>query len=409
MKTLILTFKGLLRGPHTIKNVSIFLLVMLALGTVSDASADMVESVMLSRILYFAWLPLSLLFLIFRHGEVIKRWKMWLFFRSKSVKLEGFDERPPKYQGTEVVNSYLERVRFRSRIHAKVWEKKIPDLEMFFLSKIHKIKTLADDIRIIDLYIVKKNLPEFIPWDDSLMVPGRRFAVGEGYEGQVLWDTTAMPHGLVAGATGSGKTALVRCILHQAVQKGFRLAVLDFKGGWDFAGFGGTVISRPEEARDMLAMLLSEIRSRLAEFKKLGVSNLDEYNALGLDHYFPFLLAIDEAAEVFDVKPRDKADKELYTDIDQILRTLARMSRAAGVHILVGIIRPDHNVLDGQIKNNLLFRACGYFSDPAASRIVLDSDKATELPPDVKGRFVIGEEEVQAYFFPVPERREPGQ
>lgn len=87
----------------------------------------------------------------------------------------------------------------------------------------------------------------------------------------------------------------------------------------------------------------------------------------------------------------------------QALRTLTRTSRAAGVHLLLGFIRPSADVLDGQIKNNLLWRACGYFADPAASRIVLDNDKATELPPEIKGRFIIGEEETQAYYLPIPE------
>lgn len=109
---------------------------------------------------------------------------------------------------------------------------------------------------------------------------------------------------------------------------------------------------------------------------------------------------IDEAAEILDVKPKDKAEKELYADINQYLRTLARMSRS-GVHILMGFIRPSSEVLDGQIKNNLLWRVCGYFADPAAARIVLDNDRATELPQEIKGRFIVGEEETQAYYLPI--------
>ena len=60
------------------------------------------------------------------------------------------------------------------------------------------------------------------------------------------------------------------------------------------------------------------------------------------------------------------------------------------------------NVLDGQIKNNLQFRICGYFADSPASRIVLENDKATELPSNIKGRFIVGDEECQAYYLPLP-------
>ena len=147
----------------------------------------------------------------------------------------------------------------------------------------------------------------------------------------------------------------------------------------------------------------------MEKFKEAGVSNITEYNARGWGHFVPWLVVIDEAAELLDVKPKDKAEKEMYAEIDHLLRTLARTSRAAGVHLLLGFIRPSADVLDGQIKNNLLWRACGYFADPAASRIVLDNDKATELPPEVKGRFIIGEEETQAYYLPIPETGPSGE
>lgn len=221
-----------------------------------------------------------------------------------------------------------------------------------------------------------------------------------------------MPHGIVAGATGGGKTALLRCIVHQAIMKKYNVNVMDFKRGGDFAsleqerqkycdlenGYGKFLVSDPRDANNLLSSLIVEVSGRMQRFKESGVSNIYEYNALGKDRINPWLVVIDEAAELLDVKTSDKAAKELYAEINQSLRTLARTSRAAGVHLLLGFIRPDANVLDGQIKNNLLWRVCGYFTDPAASRIVLDNDKATELPPEIKGRFIIGEEEVQTYY-----------
>jgi len=224
-----------------------------------------------------------------------------------------------------------------------------------------------------------------------------------------------MPHGIIAGTSGSGKTNLIRCIVHQAIMKKFNVSVLDFKGGGDYSGVerenakysgfedysSSFIISEPQEARELLLALTIEVKARAAEYKEYCVANIDEFNKLGKGRHIPYFLVIDEAAEIVD-KAKNKDEKELYNDINQYLRTLARTSRAAGVHILMGIIRPDSNVLDGQIKNNLLWRACGYFADSAASRIVLDNDKATEIPPNVKGRFIIGEDETQAYYLPLP-------
>ena len=227
---------------------------------------------------------------------------------------------------------------------------------------------------------------------------------------KIIWDATALPHGLLGGATSSGKINLLRCVIHQAILKRRNVQVFDFKGGGDFVsvereaqkyrdlenGYGPFIISDPEEARQLLLALTVEVEGRSKKFKEAGVTNITEYNARGWDRFVPWLVVMDEAAELLDVKPKDKAEKELYAEIDHLLRKLARTSRAAGVHLLLGFIRPSADVLDGQIKNNLLWRVCGYFADPAASRIVLDNDKATELPPEVKGRFIIGKEETQA-------------
>ena len=73
----------------------------------------------------------------------------------------------------------------------------------------------------------------------------------------------------------------------------------------------------------------------------------------------------------------------------------------------MNVIRPSADVLDGQIKNNLLWRACGYFSDPSASRIVLDNDRATQLPTEIKGRFIVGDEETQVYYMPPAQKPGP--
>lgn len=336
------------------------------------------------------------------------------FFEQINFRGEG-DEKPPHCIGREQVSKYLVKMRFKSTIPTDRWEKIRGDLELFYNKKICKMEQSRKDIRIMDIYFIEATLPPYIEWQDEFMEDRARFAIGEGYNGKAVWEASNLPHGLVAGATGSGKTGILRCIIHQAILKKWNVSVLDFKGGGDFTdvereaekyrdlenGYGPFIISDPEEARRMLLALTIEVKGRLAAFKEVSVSNIEEYNARGREQFIPWLLVVDEAAELLDVKPKNKAEKELYTEIDHYLRTLARLSRAAGVHLLMGFIRPSADVLDGQIKNNLLWRSCGFFSDPAASRIVLDNDRATELPPEIKGRFIVGDEEVQAYYMPI--------
>jgi len=401
IKTLRHAIIGLFRNPHRLRKVVVFIIVTAILFMLSAVFNNTVENLILKFIIRYAWILLSVLFLIIRHGEVMKRRGFDTFFHS--INHTDFNGNPPDYKYHALQNEYLDKTRFVSLIPQCEWLKIQDKLEMLFNRKIYKIESLEDNMMITDIYTIAEKLPTIIPWSDDCMVEGRSFAVGESYQGRVIWNAVELPHGIIAGSTGSGKTALLRCIIHQAIMKRFNVTLFDFKGGGDYSGLDCQKVSEPEEARDLLTALIVEVRGRMEKFKEAGVSNIDEYNALGRGRHIPWLLVIDEAAEILDVKPKDKAQKELYTDIDQSLRTLARISRAAGVHILFGLIRPDSNVIDGQIKNNLLFRCCGYFADPAASRIVLDNDKATELPPNVKGRFIIGDEEVQAYYLPLPD------
>jgi len=382
---------------------------------ISQSLAMRQDSTLARGIIQRAWLPASITFLIIKHGEPLKRRKFNRFFAYE--RMWGIDGKLPVYMYSIKVGRYLKCYRFKSKLHPYEWEKAHREIEMLFKRKIYKFNSNRRDVCIMDIYVIKEDLPNYIKWSDSYLVEGRKFAIGESYGKKEVWNAEELPHGLIAGATGTGKTGLIRNIVHQAIQKRFNVYVLDFKGCGDFNSvereyekhhdltkdYGRIIISEPVRAQEILLALIVEVRDRMEKFKECGVANIDEFNTQkGNNTMRPWLTIVDEVAEVLDVKPKDKADKEMYVDIEKSLRTLARMSRAAGVHLLLGMIRPSHDVLDGQIKNNLLFRACGYFSDASASRIVLDNDKATELPPDIKGRFIIGEEEVQAYYLPIP-------
>ena len=371
-----------------------------------------------SAIFRWLWLPLVLTFVAVLLS--IPRHRLHKFF--DSIGFRGYDGKLPRHTKTSTVTPYLKKLRFRTTVPFIEWDKAKPTLEMFFKKRIYTIEQNRKDVRMIEIQLIQEELPNFLLWEDKFMLDGSKFAIGESYRGREIWDAATLPHGLIAGATGGGKTALLRCIIHQTIFKCWNVTVLDFKGGGDYIqeereaqkyrdledGYGPFLISDPVKARDWLLALTIEAKSRMDTFKAAEVSNIDEYNTSGKGCFVPWLLVIDEAAEIFDVKPVTKADKELYAEINQSLRTLARLSRAAGVHILMGFIRPSADVLDGQIKNNLLWRVSGYFADPAASRIVLDNDKATELPPEIKGRFVIGQEETQAYYLPVKSQTDTG-
>ena len=181
--------------------------------------------------------------------------------------------------------------------------------------------------------------------------------------------------------------------------------MIDFKGGVEFGKVYekyGEVITDRKRALTILSNLVKENEARLKLFRELEVKNLKEYNTKTGNDLARIGVFIDEIAEMLDKKGVSKEDKPIFEQLEAYLSTLARLSRATGINLFLGVQRPDANVLTGQIKNNVPVRISGRFADKTASEIVLGNTAACNLP-DVKGRFLykVGNEtiEFQSFYF----------
>ena len=181
--------------------------------------------------------------------------------------------------------------------------------------------------------------------------------------------------------------------------------MIDFKGGVEFGKqyeHYGEVITERERALAVLDMLVEENTRRLKLFRDLEVKNLSEYNKKTHQNLCRIGVFSDEIAEMLDKKGVSKENKQIYEQLEAKLSTLARLSRATGINLFLGVQRPDATVLTGQIKNNVPVRISGRFADKAASEIVLGNTDAVDLP-DINGRFLykVGNEtiEFQSFYF----------
>ena len=171
--------------------------------------------------------------------------------------------------------------------------------------------------------------------------------------------------------------------------------------GIDYERYGEVVTER-KRALQILTELEAENAQRLTLFRNLKVKNIVEYNRKTGKNLCRIGVFCDELAEMLDKKGAAKELKEQMEKIEGKISTLARLSRATGINLILGMQRPDANVLTGQIKNNIPVRISGRFADKTASEIVLGSTDACNIP-DIKGRFIckMGNEmqEFQAYYF----------
>ena len=252
-----------------------------------------------------------------------------------------------------------------------------------------------------------RELEHDLKWDNQF-IKDMDFVITVGREllKEVTFNLNKVPHILLAGVTGGGKSVCLRCILWQCIRKGARIYMIDFKGGVEFGQQYeqfGEVITERQEALEMLKELTKENKLRLKLFRAAGVKNLAEYNEKFPDKSLcRIVLFCDEVAEMLDKTGLSNKEKGIFYEIEKEMSTLARLARAPGINMVLATQRPDANVLVGQIKNNLPIRISGRMVDDQASKMVLGNTEATKIG-DTLGRFMytIGADtfEFQAYNF----------
>lgn len=255
------------------------------------------------------------------------------------------------------------------------------------------------------MYAYSGNQVEFktILWEDKYLIDDDFIiALGESPLEKVTMNLSIVPHILLGGASGSGKSVLLKVILMQCIKKEAEIYLADFKGGVDF----------PKVWHDNCDLILDEghllitlnaivdvLAFRKKEFRVNEISKLSEYNALGHDMK-RIIFACDEIAEVLDKTGASKEQKELIMQIESCLSIIARQGRAFGIHLILATQRPDANILSGQIKNNINYRICGR-ADSVLSSIILDSTQASKvIPNDSQGLFLNQDNVLfQSYWF----------
>jgi len=285
------------------------------------------------------------------------------------------------------------------------WENKRAKIEAALNIYAVKIKEGASKRRIL-LYSVPagSGLSQVLYWDDSYLSADSFVVVlGESLLGRVTVNLAQIPHILLGGSTGSGKYSLLKLLLMQSIKMKAAVYIADFKGGVDFPGIWRSyseIIIDEKELLDTLTILVDELERRKYLFKQSDCANIDGYNQKTGARLPRMVFAFDEIAEVLDKTGLDKQGKELISQIENRLSTIARQGRAFGIHLILATQRPDANILAGQIRNNIDCRVCGR-ADNVLSQIILDSTAASDqIPKDAQGRFIMHDGTVfQGYLF----------
>ncbi|MDI9589627.1 MAG: DNA translocase FtsK [Acidobacteriota bacterium] len=216
-------------------------------------------------------------------------------------------------------------------------------------------------------------------------------AIGRDSSGRpVIADIAKMPHMLVAGTTGSGKSVMINSmimsLLMRATPKQVRLIMVDPKRV-EFKGYNGIphlyvpVVTEPRQAASALQWAVSEMERRLKVFERAGARNITVYNTMcsggklsEMDNPpepMPYLvIVIDELSDLMIVAGKD---------VEASIVRIAQLARAAGIHLVLATQRPSANVVTGLIKSNIDSRVALKVSSGIDSRVILDETGADRL------------------------------
>lgn len=196
----------------------------------------------------------------------------------------------------------------------------------------------------------------------------------------VVADLSRMPHVLIAGQTGSGKSVCINTflctILLRSSPSEVKLILVDPKRV-ELTGYDGIphllspVIIEPKKVISALHWIQSEMESRYKLFSQAGVRNIESYNEMSGFQALPYIvLVIDELADVMLFSP---------VEVEDAVTRIAQMSRATGIHMILSTQRPSVDVITGLIKANIPCRIAFAVASQVDSRVILDMQGAEKL------------------------------
>ncbi|MFW6256831.1 MAG: DNA translocase FtsK [Bacillota bacterium] len=207
-------------------------------------------------------------------------------------------------------------------------------------------------------------------------------ALGKGIEGKpMVADLSSMPHLLVAGATGSGKSvclnSFITSLLYKATPTEVKLILVDPKKV-ELSNYKGLphlftpVVTDPKKAANVLKLIVEEMEDRYDKFSDTGTRGINSYNKkVDSEEQLPYLVVIiDELSDLMMVAA---------SEVEDNICRLAQMSRAAGIHLIIATQRPSVDVITGLIKANIPSRISFAVSSQTDSRTILDMGGAEKL------------------------------
>jgi DNA segregation ATPase FtsK/SpoIIIE, S-DNA-T family len=425
-----------------IKNEKIDIRLYILPGTCIAAFFALRVDSVAARLFNRDWLEMSYgLRTVTVYTSLFAGWMVWAFerayYRAKLLSklraaftycgLEA-NQKLPAFIEDKPIDEHVRNLKLFTRgLPVKKFTDNKENLEGFLNISIVKMRDENGDKGRINILYAMEPLQTQALLDELLSFDDGEIPIGISYEGPIKVNMRDVAHILIAGQTGGGKSNFEKVVTTVLVlnNKNADVYYLDFKGGMELADLTNRLGSDhdnfhkyegPKACAKFLSDLGDKIEGRLKEIARLGVANLDAYQAKFLslpstvdedgiakssDGLKRTYIVIDEIAQLYARDP--SVSKEDLLKAREAVNRIARQGRAAGIHLIVATQKPDSMSFDQTVKANLPAVLCFPMANQASSVSALGTKRAFDLDPEIKGRAIwkYGPKanEVQTYLF----------
>lgn len=290
------------------------------------------------------------------------------------------------------IDEYRKKILVGSQgIGIDQYRAKKSDLESAFKTTVESINACKNNFSLVEIYTTAKDIPKLVQYSDCLdtLKAPMQFVLGESRGGILSQSLLSLPHMMIAGTTGGGKSNFFKQTVLSILKttKNVQMYILDLKLGVeakDFSSLPNVRVAKDEsEANYILSQVRDEMKKRFEILEKNGTKQIDPEK----DKKDIIVVAVDESSVLYGKTKISSAKSKMSIEARELTDDLAKLGRAARVHLILATQKVTTDTIDTKIQENIGGRICFRANTLQGSMQVLGNKMAYELP-DIKGRAI---------------------